>query len=629
MIKFSKYEEVLEWDEFAKELNFPEDEKSVIKKAYDIARKINENTKRKSTANYFSHTLFVARVVNKLGMDYYTICLALLHHAKDIDLTQFPEEVRELKFYFDRLHELKDQVKEYGFNKRIFRNYIIATAYDLRVLIVELANKLHNLLTAKYISEEYAKQCAEDVLEIYAVIANKIEINELKVPLEDYSLKILYPKTYEELKEKIAKSKTERVNQINKIIDEIKVLMNEEEISARVFGRAKHFYSIFKKIENKHKKLEEIYDLYAVRIITKTVEDAYNALEVIHSHYTPLPNRFKDYIASPKESGYQSIHTTVKKGKIVFEVQIRTEEMDASAEFGVAAHWRYKNIDVGLFDKYLNLNRQVLEVLRKTKGKEKSYFNDIDFDMFNNHFFVFTPKGDPINLINGSTVLDFAFKIHTGLGLHSKYAKVNGKKKPLNYELLPGDIVEIIPSPQPQIKEKWLTYAKSTSAKTHIRRYLGLHLSSKNRNEEENININNLIDFDEKFKIAGCCKDIKYGDEIVALKTKSGWNIHKKNCENVLPGYKYVKVRWKEIYKDIVIEGLDEEGILLKILNVLKNAKIKVYKVEAKTFRDSSFEIKIVISNEPNKKLNEVIKEIKEKSQNIKHVKIKNDYEIS
>lgn len=589
-----------EFDEFVSGMKLNGDSYDLIKKAYDIAVESLSDKKRISGAPFATHVFYVARKVYDLNMDPYSIILSLLHHSyygKYINIInkKFPEKIIEQLKMFNRIPLLKKVAKDYKFTYANIRNILIAISYDVRVIIVEIVNKMHNVITSKLVSKKEEVKDAIDSIEIYANLSQKFGINELSGIFEDYALKVLFPDKFNSLKNEIKETRNERMRKVSQIMDNISDLLKANKINAEITGRAKHFYSILKKIE-KGKKLDDIYDLFAVRIITKSVSDCYKVTEIIKSTYQFDENRFKDYISHPKDNGYQSIHMTVKNNDTIFEIQIRTKEMNTASELGLAAHWRYKNLDIGKFDRYIEWSRQSISVMR-SQINGSSIIDSANIELFGNSFFTFTPKGDPIELPKGSTIIDFAFRIHTYLGMHVSYARVDGFKKPLNYIIMPGDIVEIISSPNIQAKEKWLLIAKTKEAKYKLRNYFGLRLKPNLKQGVEHRHAD-LIDFKNKFTIGGCCKDIKYGDKILALKTKSGWVVHKTECENVSSVYKTIKLGWKKIPYNIKIHcNKSDDVILVKILTQLKDLKLKVKQIEADAVNEDNYDINITVES--------------------------------
>ena len=458
----------------------PNYDMDMISRAYDVADEMHRNQLRKSGEEYLIHPVAVAEILAELGMDSETIAAGLLHDViEDTPYTleqmekEFGSEVAELVDGVTKLSALKFESKEERQAENL-RKMFLAMAKDIRVLIIKLADRLHNLRTINYMTHEKIVEKCQETLDIYAPLASRLGIYSMKMELEDIALKFLEPNAYYDLAEQVSERKGERESAINKVVDEISKALDEIGIEHETYGRSKHFYSIYKKMKYQHKNLDEIFDLMAVRIIVNTVRDCYAALGLVHTMWTPIPGRFKDYIAMPKPNMYQSLHTTVisDSGR-PFEIQIRTQEMHRIAEYGIAAHWKYKEgIASDKEEVKLSWLRQALE-WQKDVNDPKEFMESLKMDLFSNQVFVFTPQGDVIELPAGATPLDFAFKIHTDVGCKCVGAKVNGKMVTIDHQLENGNIVDIVTSPNaagPSID--WLKIAKSSSARNKIRQWL-------------------------------------------------------------------------------------------------------------------------------------------------------------
>lgn len=458
----------------------PNYDMDVISKAYDVAEEMHRNQLRKSGEEYLIHPLAVAVILAELGMDSETIAAGLLHDVIEDtsytveDMTKdFGTEVTELVDGVTKLSALKFESKEERQAENL-RKMFLAMSKDIRVLIIKLADRLHNLRTINYMTHEKIIEKCQETLDIYAPLAARLGIYSMKMELEDIALKFLDPAAYYDLAEQVSQRKGERESAINEVVEEISKALDEIGIHHETYGRSKHFYSIYKKMKYQHKNLDEIFDLMAVRIIVDTVRDCYASLGLVHTMWTPIPGRFKDYIAMPKPNMYQSLHTTVmgKTGR-PFEIQIRTQEMHHIAEYGIAAHWKYKEgIANDKEEVKLSWLRQALE-WQKDVNDPKEFMESLKMDLFSNQVFVFTPHGDVIELPAGATPLDFAFKIHTDVGCKCVGAKVNGKMVTIDHPLENGNIVDIVTSPNaagPSID--WLKIAKSSSARNKIRQWL-------------------------------------------------------------------------------------------------------------------------------------------------------------
>lgn len=456
------------------------DEVAFVMKAYEYAKLMHKDQKRKSGEPYIIHPVNVAIILADLDMDVETIVAALLHDVvEDTPATydgikeMFSEDVAKIVDGVTKLNKLNYKSSE-AFQAENLRKMILAMNNDIRVIIVKLADRLHNLRTLEYMNEEKRKQKAQETIEIYAPLAGRLGIFKIKWELEDLSLRYLDPEGYYDLVEKINKKRSEREKEINEIIKKISAELDKQELHYDISGRPKNFYSIYKKMKGKSKSFESIYDLIAVRILVDTVKDCYAVLGIVHSMWKPLPGRFKDYIAMPKPNMYQSLHTTVisDTGEI-FEIQIRTYEMHEVAEYGIAAHWKYKGgktqgKDV---DSKLDWLRQLLEWQKDLKDP-KEFIDTLKIDFFDDEVFVFTPNGDVVDLPEGSTPVDFAYRVHTGVGNTCVGAKVDSRIVPLNYKLKNGNIVEVITQKSSSGPSRdWLKFVKSPRAKQKIKQW--------------------------------------------------------------------------------------------------------------------------------------------------------------
>ena len=461
----------------------------LIGRAYDVAEEMHRGQLRKSGEPYLIHPMAVAEILADLGMDEETIIAGLLHDVvEDTPYTSeelasdFGDEVELLVDGVTKLGSLKFESKEERQAENL-RKMFLAMSKDIRVLIIKLSDRLHNLRTINYMTHDKIIEKCRETLDIYAPLAARLGIYAMKMELEDIALKFLEPEAYYDLAEQVSQRKGEREDAINNVVDKIRSSLEEIDINFDIYGRSKHFYSIYKKMKYQHKNLDEIFDLMAVRIIVDSIRDCYAVLGLVHTMWTPIPGRFKDYIAMPKPNMYQSLHTTVmgESGK-PFEIQIRTYEMHRIAEYGIAAHWKYKEgITSDKEEVKLSWLRQALEWQKDVKDP-KEFMESLKMDLFSSQVFVFTPQGDVIELPAGSTPLDFAFKIHSDVGCKCVGAKINGKMVTIDHILENGDIIEIITSPNaagPSID--WLKIAKSSSARNKIRQWL------KKENKTDNI----------------------------------------------------------------------------------------------------------------------------------------------
>lgn len=469
------------YDEILKSIaKYPVSEQEVLSKAFYYAKKAHEGQKRASGEEYFTHPVAVAQILIDLGMDYHSVAASFLHDViEDTPVSEgdikeeFGEEILELVVGVTKLDkiEFKSQEEEQAEN---FKKIFVSMAKDIRVIIIKLADRLHNMRSLNFLSHERQLRMARETLDIYAPLAGRLGISQIKCELEDLCLKYLDPDAYEFLSVNINSGISERQEFVNYAVNEIKKILAESEIEGEVFGRTKHFYSIYKKMKRQNKTLDQIYDLTAVRIIVDTIDQCYELLGKIHKQWKPIPGRIKDYIAMPKENMYQSLHTTVVTdiGKI-FEIQIRTKEMNRTAEYGIAAHWKYKenkeNTDA--FDKRLSWIREVME-WQGGLNNSTEFLESLKGDVYNSEVLVFTPKGEVISLVKDATPIDYAYRIHTEVGNKCVGAKVNGKMVPLNTTLHVGDVVEIITSKLSKGPSwDWLRIVKSSGAKAKIKAF--------------------------------------------------------------------------------------------------------------------------------------------------------------
>ena len=474
----------------------PSDDISMIEKAYQVADRAHRDQVRKSGEPFIIHPLSVATILADLEMDKETIAAGLLHDVvedtilsiEDIE-KEFGREIAYLVDGVTKLSKLQYQGNKMEFQADNLRKMFLAMAKDIRVIIIKLADRLHNMRTLRFQPEEKQKEIARETLDIYSPIAQRLGISKIKVELDDLSLKYLQPDIYYDLVDKIAVKKSEREKMVRDIVLEVKHHMDEAGIKTTVDGRVKHFFSIYKKMVNQNKTLDQIYDLFAVRIYVDSVKDCYAALGIIHEMYKPMPGRFKDYIAMPKSNMYQSLHTTlIGPGGVPFEIQIRTYDMHKTAEYGIAAHWKYKEASDGKTpdmreEEKLAWLRQILE-WQRDMSDNKEFLTIIkgDLNLFSDQVYCFTPTGDVITLPAGSTPVDFAYAIHSAVGNRMIGAKVNGKLVNIDYIISNGDRIEIITSQNSKGPSRdWLGIVKSTQARSKINQWF------KNELKEDNI----------------------------------------------------------------------------------------------------------------------------------------------
>ena len=479
----------------------PSGDISLIEKAYNVANDAHKGQTRKSGEPYIIHPLYVAIILADLELDKETIVAGLLHDVVEDTVmtideikTEFGDDVALLVDGVTKLQmQMDDANLDYSAIKlemqaENLRKMFLAMAKDIRVILIKLADRLHNMRTLKHMPPEKQQRIARETLDIYSPIAMRLGISKIKVELDDLSLKYLQPEIYYDLANQIAEKKSERENYIQEIVDEVSEHIRAAGIEAKIDGRVKHFFSIYKKMKNQGKTLDQIYDLFAVRIIVDSVKDCYACLGVIHEIYKPIPGRFKDYIAMPKENMYQSLHTTLigSKGQ-PFEIQIRTFEMHKAAEYGIAAHWKYKEASDGKRpeqgeEEKLDWLKRILE-WQKDMSDNNEFMNSLksDLNLFSDNVYCFTPTGEVKNLPAGSTPVDFAYSIHSAVGNRMVGARVNGRLVTIDYEIKNGDRIEVITSQNSKGPSRdWLKIAKSAQAKNKINQWFKQELKEDN-----------------------------------------------------------------------------------------------------------------------------------------------------
>ena len=495
-------------------------------KAYDFAKAAHESQKRASGEEYFIHPCFVASILVDLGLDSATIAAAFLHDViEDTSVSEndiknaFGQEVLELVLGVTKLEKIEFTSREEE-QAENFRKLFVAMAKDIRVIIIKLADRLHNMRSLNFLSHERQQRVARETLEIYAPLAGRLGISQIKCELEDLCLKYLEPDAYEFLVVNIEERLKENENFIEKVISDVRVILNDSNINAEVFGRKKHLYSIYRKMKERGKTFDQIFDIVAIRIIVNTVDECYEVFGKIHNKWKPVPGRIKDYIATPKPNMYRSLHTTVVTnfGRF-FEIQIRTFEMNHAAEYGIAAHWKYKEKrDGDDLDTRLAWIREVMEWQGGLKDS-KEFLNSLKGDIYSSEVLVFTPKGDVISLPKGATPLDFAYNIHSQIGNKCVGAKVNSKMVPLNTLLSVGDIVEIITSQNSKGPSwDWLKIVKSPSARVKIKQFF------KKEMKEDNVKTGKVMLEEEAKRRGYKLSDLLNDESFLVISSKLSFN---------------------------------------------------------------------------------------------------------
>ena len=693
----------------------------LIMKAYNYAVEHHGDQKRRSGEPYIIHPINVAYILAGVGLDEATICAALLHDVvEDTDVTDedlrrdFGDEIADMVAGVTKLGTMQfstveeQQVEDY-------RKMFLAMGKDIRVIIIKLADRLHNMRTLKFLKRDRQIANAKETMEIYAPLANRLGLYSMKWELEDLSFKYLYPEEYHELVEGINKKREERLSFIEKIMADIRVQLKKQHIDAEVTGRAKHLYSIYRKMKRDNKTLDQIYDLFALRILVNSIKDCYAALGFVHEMYSPMPGRFKDYIAVPKPNMYQSIHTTLLGDKgTPFEVQIRTWDMHRIAEYGIAAHWAYKEASYFGKKQAVKVEEDKLAWLRETLEWQKDmqdpqeFLDTLKTELFEDEVYVFTPKGAIKVLPRNATPIDFAYSIHEEIGNHMTGCKINSKMMPIITPLKSGDIIEIITSDNSKGPSRdWLKFVKSTKAKNKINGWFKKAEKTENIEKGKDLiekeikrigmshsdlfkqeYIDSMLDrykyksledmyaavgfgansavkiiakmlqeyrkehqeedIEEKMeelrkqkerkqkpsssgvvvegidnclvKLSKCCNPLP-GDEIIGYITKGrGVSVHRKDCVNVkdllTEENRIIDVKWYEETKEhynVSIEVLanDRKGLLVDILNTIKETKANLMGVSTKTTKERIAIMDIDIEVENIEELNKVIRNIK------------------
>ncbi len=606
----------------------------LIEKAYEVAAEAHKNDKRASGEPYIEHPLNVAYILAEFQMDDESICAALLHDViedanYDVNYIKkaFGADVALLVDGVTKITELKAKSRE-EYQAESLRKMLFATAKDIRVLIIKLCDKLHNMRTLGYLPREKQIRIAKEVMDVYAPLAYRLGIDKIKSELEDLAFKILEPEKYSEIEEKIKKNQKEREEEVEIIKKIVKNALKDAHIEAAIHGRAKDIYSIWRKMQRKERNFDEIYDVIGMRIITKSVKDCYEVLGLIHGMWKPIPRRFKDYIAMPKTNMYQSLHTIAitESGQIV-EIQIRTAEMDRIAEEGVAAHWEYKDVktDDSKFDKKLSWLKQIMDWQKSTTSPQE-FVESVEVDFFGNEIYVFTPKGDVIELPSGSTVIDLAYAVHSNLGDRCTGAKINGTFSSIRTELKTGDVVEILTSKNQKPSRNWMKIAKTNKAKQKIRKHLQesgkMPVRRYHPVEAESEEISKNLIITEKYenptiRLSKCCNPLP-GEDIIGLKGKTNIiTVHRQDCEALEKGrvvQKRVKSKWKNDYVgtvEVILETVDRVGLFADVLNTIAATGTNVQGANAKIISPDLAECRFALAIDDLEHLKDLINRVK------------------
>ncbi|MEC8221211.1 MAG: RelA/SpoT family protein [Nanoarchaeota archaeon] len=638
-MKFATLNDVnAEFELFLKTLDKEIYDKELISKAYEFAKKAHAFQRRRSGEPYIMHPVEVAKIVASFGMDNASIMAALLHDTvEDTEVTledvtkEFSEEIALLVDGLSKITQFGDRKKTVDFDEHIssLRKILLASAKDIRILIIKLCDRLHNMRTLKELPEAKRIKKSRETMQIYVPIAQKIGIYALKWELEDLSFKFLDPEMFQEIKKRVGLKREEREAIVKESVDDLKEKLG---VGSEVImlGRPKNFYSIYKKIKNKSKEFEDIYDLYAIRIICNTVSECYTILGRCHEQFRIFPNRLKDYIATPKANGYQSIHTVIYSDAIKspVELQIRTEDMNKLAEFGIAAHWKYKNLkEDKKFEQKISWLREVLQ-WEKEHEDNQEFLKLLKFDFFEDEIFVFTPKNKVITLPEKATALDFAYAVHTEIGDRAYKCKINGSVYTIDTVLKSGDIVEIITNPSSKPNEKWLKFVKTSRARLKIRDSLDLKLKKSLKLSKETLSTEDLIkkiariDSHKNVKTAGCCT-FEYGEQIVGVYSKDKkLVIHNASCPNAKFAInKKIPLRWiEEREKEVTLylNFTDRHGLVVDLLTIFSNYNANCTKMNTKVSKNGLVTMTVkLIDGDFVEKMVEDIKEL-ESLENIK-----------
>lgn len=638
----------------------------MIEKAYKVSEDSHQGQFRLSGEPYIVHPLQVGFILYELGLDEKVISAGILHdviedtkYTREDMVRDFGTEITQLVEGVTKISQIKSQSKETEAAENI-RKIIIATIQDIRVILIKLADKTHNMRTLSFQPPEKQRRIANETLSLYAPIAGRLGIYSVKSELEDLAFQVIFPEEYQDIKKRISAKKSEREDYIEKLQLILKQRLAEIQINANVEGRAKHFFSIYRKMKTKEKTFDEIFDLRAIRIVTDEIKDCYGVLGIVHTLWSPVPGRFKDYIATPKTNMYQSLHTTVigPDGKPL-EVQIRTAEMNAIAEFGIAAHWVYKEGKTHANERHLTVKwLEVLQTWQDSALDPKEFLEELKYDLHEDEVFVFTPKGEIIQLPKGATVLDFAFRIHTDVGLHCKGAKINGRMIPLRTELRSGDQVEVVVDKRSKPSPIWLRIVKTPSARQKLRAYFRKLREETSKDLEHGaehaaeltLNAEVLEELKRKpsekvskqtahqgqvaggkilvaglrdipVRLSGCCSPLP-GDQIIGFVTRGrGVSVHKKNCNVALKQreeeqLRQITVDWdygqtEPVPVRVEVKAKDRQGIYLEMVKSISGTQTNILEAGASTVQKDTLMARFMIEVEHLDQLKEILGNLK------------------
>lgn len=609
-----------EFFELCEKSNYSKKDINNFREAVEFAVENFKGEKRLSGEPVVFHNISIGIILVKSKISSGVVIAGLLYGLENKVLPsevekRFGKDVSDLVFGQNQLKVIQEKNK--CAEAEILRKILLATLQDVRIIFVKLASKLDNLKTISVFPAKEQKEIAEEVLELYAPLANRFGLEKIKRQLEDEAFKTINPKKYKEIFDFLKESREEREIFVKKFVDKVRELIENKVNVLRIKGREKHIYSIYKKIVDRKVGLDEQKDHFAIRIIVKSVEDCYNALGILHENFEPVPETLKDFIASPKPNGYQSVHTVLKvfENKIV-EVQIRTEEMNEAAEEGTSAHWQYKGLKSDEdFEKKTALLRSVLDLQNTCKDKE--VLKNIKLNLFGDRIYCYTPKGKAIEMPQGATLLDFAYYIHQEIGSHAVGGRVNGIFVSLNKKLNFGDVVEIVTNKHQRSRREWLKFVVSDKAiskiRQEIKKYENMPAPKKvsfiKEREEKFDSVVFSPEFPNiNFSIARCCSPLPEEEIVAVMKFAKQFSVHSKNCSRLKETKNAIPVFWKETFNKpllIKVEASNRSGILADILHTIISGKFVVKEAKAKLIENEFSECSFVIMP---RELQEVVK---------------------